>query len=100
MTFVPDRCAEDGNPAAIESVNADTLAEIELRQCKYLNNIAEQDYRTIKRITLPMPGFKSFWSARIIIAGIETMHMIRKGQSDCPSGHTMSAADQFCTLAI
>jgi len=100
VTFVPDRCAEDGNPAAIESVNADTLAEIELRQCKYLNNIAEQDYRTIKRITLPMPGFKSFWSARIIIAGIETTHMIRKGQSDCPSGHTMSAADQFCTLAI
>lgn len=47
------------NPAAIESVNADTLAEIELRQCKYLNNIAEQDYRTVKRITLPMPGFKS-----------------------------------------
>ena len=25
-----------------------------------------------------MLGFKSFWSARIIIAGIETMHMIRK----------------------
>jgi len=36
--------------------------------------------RAIKRITRPMLGFKSFWSARIIIAGIETMHMIRKGQ--------------------
>jgi len=47
-----------------------------------------------------MPGFKSFWSARIIIACIETMHMIRKGQLDCPSGQTMSAADQFYTLAI
>ena len=26
--------------------------------------------------------------------------MIRKGQLDCPSGQTMSAADQFYTLAI
>jgi hypothetical protein len=26
-----------------------------------------------------MFGFKSFWSAGIVIAGIETMQMIRKG---------------------
>ena len=51
--------------------------------------------RAIKRITRPMLGFKSFWSAHILIAGIETMHMIRKGQMDCPSGQTMSAAQQF-----
>ena len=54
----------------------------------------------IKRITRPMLGFKSFWSARIIIAGIETMHMIRKGQLDCPGGQTMSAANQFYSLAV
>ena len=47
-----------------------------------------------------MLGFKSFWSVRIIIAGIETMHMIRKGQAHCPNGSTMSAAQQFYTLAI
>ena len=41
----------------------------------------------------------TFWSARIIIAGIETMHMIRKGQMDCPAGQTMSAANQFYSLA-
>ena len=46
-----------------------------------------------------MLGFKSFWSARIIIAGIETMHMIRKGQLNCPAGETMSAANQFYSLA-
>ena len=34
-----------------------------------------------------MLGFKSFWSTRIIIVGIETMHMIRKGQMDCPAGN-------------
>ena len=27
-----------------------------------------------------MLGFKSFWSAAITLAGIELMHMIRKGQ--------------------
>ena len=88
------------NTAAIESVKADACVDIQLRQCKYLNNIVEQDHRAIKRITRPMLGFKSFWSARIIIAGIETMHMIRKGQFDCPVGQTMSAANPFYTLAI
>ena len=83
------------NTAAIESVKADACVDILIRQCKYLNNIVEQDHRAIKRITRPMLGFKSFWSARILIAGIETMHMIRKGQMDCPAGQTMSAAQQF-----
>ena len=27
-----------------------------------------------------MLGFKSFWSAAVTLAGIELMHMIRKGQ--------------------
>jgi hypothetical protein len=51
------------------------------------------------RISRAIFGFKSFWSARIIIAGIETMHMIRKWQMDCPEGKTMSAANQFYSLA-
>ena len=57
----------------------DTCAEIELRQCKYLNNIIGQDHRAIKRVIRPMLGFKTFRCARIIIAGIEIMQMIRKG---------------------
>jgi hypothetical protein len=43
-----------------------------------------------------MLGFKVFRCARILIAGIETMHMIRKGQIDCmkdkSSGATFSCA--------
>ena len=70
-----------------------------MRQNKYLNNIVEQDHRAIKRITQPMMGFKSFWSARIIIAGIETMHMIRKGQLERPGRQPVSAANQFYSLA-
>ena len=74
--------------------------DILMRQNKYLNNIVEQDHRAIKRITRPMLGFKSFWSARILIAGIEIMHMIRKGQMDCPGGQAKSAAQQFYSLAV
>ncbi len=69
------------NTAAILSVQADSGAAIELRQSKYLNNIVEQDHRAIKRIVRPMMGFKAFGCARILIAGIEMMHMIRKGQN-------------------
>ena len=87
------------NTAAIKSVKADACVDILMRQNKYLNNIVEQDHRAVKRITRPMLGFKSFWSARIVIAGIEVMHMIRKGQLDCPGGQTMSAANQFYSLA-
>jgi putative transposase len=49
-------------------------------QSKYINNIIEQDHRFIKRITRSMLGFKAFHSAAATLAGIETAHMIRKGQ--------------------
>ena len=68
------------NTAAIESYNKDHEAGIELRQVKYLNNIVEQDHRAVKRVLRPMLGFKSFRSAQVTLAGIELMHMIRKGQ--------------------
>jgi transposase-like protein len=87
------------NTAAVRSLIADSGVPIELRQSKYLNNLVEQDHRAIKRRTRPMMGFKSFWSARRIIAGIETMHMINKGQMLCPKGQPISAADQFYSLA-
>ena len=87
------------NTSAIESVKADACVGILMRQNKYLNNLVEQDHRAVKRVTGPMFGFKSFWSARILIAGIETMHMIKKGQVDCPEESPMSAADQFYSLA-
>jgi transposase-like protein len=100
---VPEKITIDksgANTAAIESVKADACVDILMRQNKYLNNMVEQDHRGVKRITHPMLGFKSFWSARIVIAGIETMHMIKKGQIDCPAGSTVSAAQQFYSLAV
>lgn len=88
------------NTAAIDSIIADTGVTLIRRQSKYLNNIVEQDHRAVKRITRPMLGFKSFWCAARIIAGIETVHMIKKGQLCCPQGKPLSDADQFYSLAF
>ena len=75
----------DANTATIESVKAEPGVHIALRQSKYLNNMVEQDHPTIKRITRPMLGLKSFRCARIIIAAIETMHMIKKDRGAAPT---------------
>ena len=54
----------------------------------------------MKRVTAPMLGFKSFWRAKRLIAEIETMHMIKKGQLHCClKGQAMSTAQQFCGFA-
>jgi putative transposase len=99
---LPDKITIDksgANTAAVKRIQANTGATIELRQVKYLNNIVEQDHRAIKRIIRPMLGFKSFHCARILLAGIETMHMIKKGQLDGLDRQVASAADQFYSLA-
>lgn len=88
------------NLAVLQAVNADRETPIKIRQCKYLNNIVEQDHRAIKRIVKPMLGFKSFRCARIILSGIEIMHMIRKGQMNVDSKAPLSVAQQFYTLAM
>ena len=90
----------DANTAAVLGLVAHSGAAIELGQSKYLNNLIEQDHRAIKRIVRPMLGFKDFDCARRLIAGIETTHMIKKGQLDCPQGRALSAADQFYSLAV
>jgi transposase-like protein len=100
---VPEKITIDksgANTAAIQSVREDTGIDIEMRQSKYLNNLIEQDHRAIKRVVRPMLGFKTFRGARAIIAGIETMHMIKKGQLLCAEAQASSAADNFYSLAF
>jgi hypothetical protein len=46
-----------------------------------------------------MLGFKSFWTARCTIAGIEIMHAIRKGQLMTPEHSLQTPAEQFYALA-
>jgi len=46
-----------------------------------------------------MLNFKSFQAAKCVLAGIELMHMIRKGQLMLKGCNEMSFADQFYALA-
>ena len=100
---MPDKITIDksgANTAAVVNIQADSGLPIEMRQSKYLNNIVEQDHRAVKRITRPMLGFKTLRCARILIAGIEVMHMIRKGQLSGIKDQAWSAANQFYSLAF
>ena len=84
------------NTAAIKQYNSDENKRVRIRQCKYLNNIVEQDHRFIKRRVRPMLGFKSFWSARATLAGIELWHMLKKNQNRS----SLPAWQQFYALAL
>ena len=68
------------NTAAIKAYNAETGSAIEIRQCKYPNNIVEQDHRSVKQKTQAALGFKAFHSAHATLQGVELVQMIRKGQ--------------------
>ncbi|MDE9554326.1 DDE-type integrase/transposase/recombinase, partial [Xenorhabdus bovienii] len=67
-------------------------------QNKYLNNRIEQDHRHVKRRIRPMLGFKSFRRAQTILAGIELVSMLRKGQYSQPADKTLSPAEIFYRL--
>jgi len=47
-----------------------------------------------------MLEFKRFRCARIILCGIELMHMIAKGQMQAGTGPERSVAEQFYDLAM
>ena len=87
------------NKAAMDEINARGETPVIVRQVKYLNNIVEQDHRAVKRVTKPMLNFKSFRSAKNVLAGIELMHMIRKGQLLLQWRVELSSAAQFYALA-
>ena len=68
-------------------------------QCKYLNNIVESDHRNVKKITNPMMGFQSFNSAKKVLAGIEMVAMLRKGQSNYMPLFVKNSVEAFYQLA-
>ena len=47
-------------PAAVDNLKAEGVLDesCQLRTCKYLNNIIEQDHRTVKRLSIAGLGFK------------------------------------------
>jgi transposase-like protein len=107
----PQRIVIDGSQTNREAIlccdTADQLQDqsrrrlepIRIRQSAHLNNCIEQDHRAIKRRIRPMLGFKSAVSARIILSGIEMIHMMRKGQAKYACNLQPSLAKQFELLA-
>jgi putative transposase len=79
----PDKVTIDksgSNKATLDHFNKDMpeKEKIEIRQAKYLNNIAEQDHRFVKKRTKPILGFKNFYSAKQTISGIEKDKLLVK----------------------
>jgi DDE domain/Putative cyclase len=74
----PETITIDGseaNAAVIRRYNEAHGAAIAMRQVRYLNNMVEQDHRTVKRLVRPRLGFKSHETAQRTIAGIELLHI-------------------------
>jgi transposase-like protein len=107
----PERVVIDGsqtNKEAVLSCDMESrlqdrlrhkLKPIRIRQSRYLNNRIEQDHRAIKRRIRPMLGFQSEATARVILGGIEMVHMMRKGQAKYARNPQPSLAEQFDLLA-
>ena len=75
----------DKNPAyprAVEDLKHEGVVtrRCRLRQCKYLNNVVEQDHRNVKRRTWLAKGYGSLATAWRTLRGIEAMDMVRKGR--------------------
>jgi putative transposase len=82
--------------AGIKQYNIDENKRIKIRQCKYINNIWEQDHRFINRIIRTMLGFKYFRSAQDTLAGIELWRMLKKGQKKS----SLPAWERFYALPL
>lgn len=107
----PERIVIDGSQTNREAVlSCDTtdrlqnrsrceLKPIRIRQSAYLNNRIEQDHRAVKRRVRPMLGFQSISSARVILGGIEMIHMMRKQQARYARYPQPSLAEHFDLLA-
>ena len=81
---VPRVINVDKNPAfppAVEELKGEGILprRVRLRQCKYLNNVVEQDHRAVKKRTWLAKGYGSFATAWTL-QGIEAVEMIRKGR--------------------
>ena len=82
---MPQTVTLDGYAAshrAVRELKVDgfLLKNMQVGSSKYLNNLIEQDHRSIKQRIAAMLGFKRFRNASTAVAGIELLHRIRKGQ--------------------
>ena len=90
----------DGNPSYPTVVEELKQQRVLGRRCRcrivpYLNNIVEQDHRSIKRRVNASLGFRSLDGALRTIQGYEAMHKIRKGQVRWLSKDDIAAQVRF-----
>jgi len=85
--------------AVIVGVQANCGPLIETRQSKYLNP-SRQDHGAAKRIMQPILSFKKLLCARMLIAGNEVMHMIRKDQCRHSKDQSSPTANLCYSLAF
>jgi transposase-like protein len=73
---------------------------VQVRSCKYLNNLVEQDHRRIKQRIRPMLGFKRFETAAVTIRGIELAAKIKKQQFNLKplSGKATTAPEMWAAV--
>jgi transposase-like protein len=94
----------------VEALKADGILPrpVRLRQCKYLNNVAEQDHRMVKKRPwlAKAKGYGSLVTAWRTLQGIEAVNMIRKGRArwvareDCLAQATFIAAFGLATKMV
>ena len=85
------------NTSAFRAYNDEAGTDIEIWQCKYLNNIVKQSHRSVKHKTRAALGVKAFHCAHATFQGVEVVQMIRKRQVRPVSEG--SFIDQFNSLA-
>src|SRR5215469_12997991 len=101
---VPRVINVDKNPAyaaAVAALKAEGVPprRVPLRQCKYFNNVVEQDHRTVKKRVWLAKGYGSFATAWRTLQGIEAVNRIRKGRARwVAKGDTIAQADFICAV--
>jgi transposase-like protein len=75
---------------------------VQVRSCKYLNNVIEQDHRRIKQRIRPMLGFKQFETAAVTIRGIELAEKIKKQQFNLKplAGQATTAPELWAAVLV
>jgi len=76
-------------------VDGDLPQTSKIRQVKYLNNVVENDHKSVKCKSRYRQWYQSFKTASATISGMETMRMIQKGQVKCLAVGDVCAQNKF-----
>ena len=68
---------------------------VQIRNCPLLEQRCRPGHRRVKSRVAPMLGFKGFFNARRVVAGVELVQKIVKGQFDVPASF---GTDPFCIM--